>query len=518
MSAQTASLVASLTSIPALGAGAIPDLDLAWALEWRADLLGDPQPGNSAALSNRTSIYTLRSCAEGGSGPDAPAERRTRLEAAAAAHDFVDLEAARDRDPTLLERIPAHQRIVSWHGPAAPLAELRRRFEAMATTPARWYKLIPAAESPSDAIEPLALLHSLGRDDVIAFSSGEAGTWSRLLAPHLGAPIIFAQAQTEPAAPGQLTLSTLRDDYGLPELRPVSKLFGVAGRPVLHSLSPRLHNLMFRKHGLEWLYVPFHVPAFGDFWLDVVESERLDGLGFELCGLSVTAPFKEIALAVAGAVSPRAEHIGAANSLAKRGRVWEAECTDPDGVVAPLLARGLNLNGMRAAVVGAGGAGRAALAGLSARGAEVTLVNRSRQRGRRVAIELGVNFTLLKDFEPARYDVLVNATPLGATPLGAAPLAAGEADLPFDPHALEASAVVVDLAYRHDGETPLVRSTRESGRVAIDGKEVLLHQAVTQFEWMNNQEFDLELAREALGLAPIDPYAPLAPLAQRPSA
>jgi len=459
-------------------------------------------------------VASLRSQAEGGLGPNSSSERLEPLCAAGKTYDFVDLEVERDLVPEVLAAIPAEKRILSWHGAALGLADLRRRFEAMAETPARWYKLIPAAESPSDGLGPLALLHSLGRDDVIAFCSGEAGTWSRLLAPRLGAAIVFAQAQTEAAAPGQLTLSTLRDDYGLPELRPVSKLFGVAGRPVLHSLSPRLHNLMFRKHGLDRLYVPFHVPMFGDFWLDVVEGESLDRLGFELCGLSVTAPFKEIALAVAGAVSPRAEHIGAANSLAKRGQVWAAECTDPDGVVAPLLARGLNLSGMRAAVVGAGGAGRAALYGLSARGAEVTLVNRSQQRGRRVALELGVDFTPLTDFDPARYDVLVNATSLGATSLGATSpgAGAGEADLPFDPDALAASAVVVDLAYRHDGETPLVKSLRESGRVAIDGKEVLLHQAVTQFQWINDEEFDVELAREALGLASPAPLAPLAPI------
>jgi shikimate 5-dehydrogenase len=83
--------------------------------------------------------------------------------------------------------------------------------------------------------------------------------------------------------------------------------------------------------------------------------------------------------------------------------------------------------------------------------------------------------------------------------------------LPFDPDALAASAVVVDLAYRHDGETPLVKSLRESGRVAIDGKEVLLHQAVTQFQWINDEEFDVELAREALGLASPAPLASATP-------
>jgi 3-dehydroquinate dehydratase/shikimate dehydrogenase len=470
----------------------IPALDLAWALEWRADLLGEAAPDALGGGEHRR-IYTLRSRVEGGCAPSSSAERSQRLCAASGSFDLVDLEVERDLGQDVLAAVPADKRIISWHGAPSDLVDLRRRFEKMAETPARYYKLVPTADTPRDAIPPLALLHALDRKDVIAFASGESGAWSRLLAPRLGAPVVYARAQEEPAAPGQLSLTMLRDDYGMPDLQPVSKLFGIAGRPVLHSLSPRLHNLMYRRLGLDRLYVPFHVPMFGDFWLDVVESGSLEILGFELCGLSVTAPFKEIAMAVAGAVSPRAEHIGAANSLAKRGRVWEAECTDPEGVVAPLLARGLNINGLRGAVLGAGGAGRAALNGLSTRGTDVTLVNRSSQRGRRVALELGVKFIPLEEFEPDQYDILVNATPLGAD----------ESDLPFDPEVLGASAVVVDLTYRHDGETRRVNATRQSGRTAIDGKEVLLYQAAPQFQWINDEDFDVELARQALGLDPV---------------
>lgn len=492
---ETASLVASLTAVPGSAAELAAHLEPAWAIEWRADLLGEPDREASDLLAKRPSIYTLRSRSEGGRGSDSPTERRASLIAAARAHDFVDLEAARDLDPAILDEIPPERRILSWHGPASSRSELERQFESMGSTPARWYKLIPAAETTRDGVEPLALLHGLGRDDVIAFASGEAGTWTRLLAPRLGAPVVYAQVQAEPAAPGQLTLDALERDYGLPELSPVSKLFGIVGRPVLHSLSPRLHNLMFRKHGMDRLYVPFHVPAFGDFWLDLVESGSLAFLGFELCGLSVTAPFKEIAMAVAGAVSPRAEHIGAANSLAKRKGVWEAESTDPDGIVAPLLARGMKLRGLRAAVLGAGGAGRAALEALSVRGVETTLVNRSGARGQRVALELNTSFVPWDTFTPETYDVLVNATPLGGS----------AAELPFSPDALEPGAVVIDMAYRYDRETALAQAVRESGRVMIDGKEVLLYQAVQQFEWMNDRTFDIELAREALGMPRVVP-------------
>ncbi|MBT8491604.1 MAG: type I 3-dehydroquinate dehydratase, partial [Deltaproteobacteria bacterium] len=162
-----ASLVASLTARPPEGGGIGSGLEPAWAIEWRADLLGEPPSDGSAVFENRASIYTLRSRAEGGEGPDAPAERKQRLVGAVAAFDLVDLEANRDLESDLLARVPPERRLISWHGRAATLAELRRRFETMAATPARWYKLIPHAEKPSDGIEALALLDALGRDDVI---------------------------------------------------------------------------------------------------------------------------------------------------------------------------------------------------------------------------------------------------------------------------------------------------------------------------------------------------------------
>ncbi len=486
---ESALLVGSLTSAPSPNAG-LPRHASAWGLEWRADLLGDSEGAGIASLGSR-SIYTLRSRAEGGEATDSAVERAARLTTAAQRFDLVDLEADRDLTREVLAAVPPEKRIISWHGPAANLGELRPRAEAMIATPARFYKLVPAAECPRDAVEPLALLDALDRDDVVAFASGESGAWSRLLAPRLGAPLVYAQAQDRPAAPGQFTLDALREDYGLPDLPPVSSLAGVVGRPVLHSLSPRLHNLMYRELGMKQLYLPFHVPVFGDFWLDVVESGSLEVLGFDLVALSVTAPFKEIAVAVAGAVSPLAEHISAANSLARRGDVWEAECTDAEGVTAPLEARGVAIAGRPAAVVGAGGAGRAAIAALSASGARVTLANRSPVRGRRVARELEVDFMPLDEFDAAGFEILVNATPLGS--LGS--------EMPFDLERLDPAAVVVDLAYRADGPTRLVEAVQAADREVIDGREVLLHQASPQFTWMTGREFDLEAGRKALGLA-----------------
>jgi 3-dehydroquinate dehydratase/shikimate dehydrogenase len=466
------------------------------AAEWaevRADLVGDLDPeALRAALPGRLLLYTLRSRSEGGAWDGSPERRKRRLLDAAPRYDRIDLEAARDLSPEILGAVAPEKRVLSWHGPSIPLAGLQATFKRMSATPAALYKLVPTASQPGDELAPLLLLQGLERRDVAAFAVGVGGAWTRLLAPRLGAPFVYGAAGDLPGAPGQWTVRRLVEDFGLPELPPLQALFGVIGNPISHSLSPRLHNSAYRALGLPALYVPFEAESFADFWLEVVESGVLEEIGFPLRGLSVTAPFKEAALAVAGAESPRAGHIGAANTLVWNEGVWEAEATDLDGVVAPLRARGLAIAGKEAVVVGSGGAGRSAAAGLLGAGARVTLANRGAERGLEAASLLDLPFLPLAELDPSRYDILVNATSLGRQ----------ESDtLPFPVDSLRPGAIVADMVYG-EGPTALLRAAAARGAVTIDGREVLLGQALGQFRMMTGREMPLDVARRALGLDP----------------
>lgn len=487
-----ATLIATLTEPPSADGEELVRLgrDAAW-LEVRGDLVGDL---DAAWLRDRFPgklLYTLRSVGESGAFAGSDEERRVRLQTAAATYDFVDLEGARDRDPRLLGAVAPERRVLSWHGTAGDLVGMRERFARLATLPARLYKLVPAAETAGEELVPLALLRSLERPDTIAFASGRLATWTRLLAPRLGAPVVYGAASAVAGAPGQPTVRRLVDDFGLPELRPVAGLCGVVGDPIEQSLSPRLHNALYRALDVPFLYVPLWVPSFGDFWLEVVESGSLDVLGMPWKGFSVTAPHKAAALAVAGAASPLAERIGGANTLVHTGDVWEAESTDPIGVVAPLAARGVALAGRRAAVLGAGGAGRAAAVGLEQAGARVVLVNRGAARGRKAAEELGIELGAWPAFDPAEFDVVVNATPLGR-----------RGEVSVDVARLRAEATFVDLAYGEE-PTPAVASAHRLGLRAVDGREVLLYQALAQFQLMTGRAPRLDAARRALGLGDV---------------
>lgn len=471
--------------------------EIADVLEVRADAVGDLDPEALREHFPGRLLYTLRSKAEGGRSESAPSARHPRiLRAAQAGWDLVDLEATRDLEGEVLEAVPASRRLVSWHGLADRIERVRERAQELLAVEARLYKLVVKARAHGQDLLPLALLASLGRSDVVAFASGPIGAWTRLLAPRLGAPWVYAAAGSTPGGPGQMTVERLREDYGLPDLPPVRLLYGIAGRPVAESLSPRLHNRAYREAGLEALYVPFHVERFADFWLEVVEGGMLAELGFPLRGLSITTPWKRIALAVAGASSPLAVRIGSANTLALHDGVWEAETTDGDGVVGPLLQRQARVEGARAAVLGAGGAGRAAAYALALAGAQVTLVNRDPERLERAGEELGLPGIGWDDFEPAAASILVNATPLGRND--------GE-PLPFDPRACDPEAIVVDLSYLRDSTTRLVREARAAGLRTIEGREVLLHQAVPQFEFMTGAAMPVELARSWLALARGEP-------------
>jgi 3-dehydroquinate dehydratase / shikimate dehydrogenase len=474
-------LVATLTT-PQTGMGIEKTPSEVTWLQIRTDLIGDiPGEWLRSHFPGKL-LYTLRTCAAGGQFDRSQAERHRRLIAAANDYDLVELEADTDLECGLLNAIPPAKRMIVWRGKECTVAQFEARFSQMATVPAACYCLISAATQTSDGLAPLRFLSSLKRTDVVAFCEGGSGLWSQLLAPYFGAPFIFADLDNAARPRGGLHVQQLIIDYGFPTLRPLRELYGMVGTRILQSPSPRLHNTAYRILNHPALFLPFHAEDFADFWKNMVESEVLDSLGIPVKGLVIVSPFKEAALAVAGASSSMVRKAGSGNVVVRRHGVWEAETTDPETIACVK-----DLFPVKAAVIGCGGAGRAVAAALQRTGSEVTLVNRGLRRGADAVELLGLPFVPLSEFRPNGFNLIVNATPVGKDNDG----------FPFVIDSLSHGTLVIDLAYGPH-PTPLVSATLARGGIAIDGYEVLFKQVRKQFHLMTGLEMPAMLGRETV--------------------
>lgn len=457
-------------------------------LEVRADLVGDLDPDWIRSRFGGRLLYALRGRAEGGNFEGSQDQRHARLRRAALSYDLIELEGEHDLSPHLLSDIPTGKRLIAWHGPSAGLSDLKARFTRLSAVPASFYKLVTRASKGSEEIVPLSLLNLLGRSDVTAYSTGPLGFWSRLIAPHLGAPFVFGNVPNGALVPAEPTINKLIEDYGLPQFPTLEGIYGIVGSPVFHSLSPRLHNAAYRAMNYPALFVPFHVESFSEFWREVVEGGVLASLNMPIKGLTVASPHKEAALLITKAVSPMARQAESANILVRDNGSWKADTTDPEVVFMARRERGVQMKRKRAAVIGCGGAGRAIATALARSEAGVTLVNRGAGRGHYAAQLLGLPYVPLPGFSAEGYDIVVNATPVGRD----------DGEAPFKVETLGEDAVVIDLVYG-SLPTPLVASTVSPEQLAIDGREVLLTQVLRQFQLMTGKEMPAALVREKLG-------------------
>lgn len=440
--------------------------------------------------------FTLRPLFQGGAYAGDEAARRLVLEqAAAAGAGFVDveLEAEWVGEFVTASACPV---VVSHHWEAAPVGLEGRVERARALAPAM-IKLVATAVSPDDALPLLHAgqgLRSAGQP-ATCFCMGAAGAASRLLAAGQGAALIYASIESgREVAVGQWSLRRLVDEFGVSHWQPGTQWCGLIGDPIGHSLSPAVFNAVFRERGMNMAYVPV---AGGD--LDAV-LRLLADVGFR--GVSVTMPFKEEMGARAAQRQPLVEVTGAANTVVFGTGGWSAFNTDGHAV-ADALAAVRAVAGARIAVVGAGGAARAAAVALADAGALLTVVNRTVSRAEEVAALAGADFGAIEILEKGGFDVVINATPVGmpaAAGDGTMPLDATQADrtqldptqpdvTPFPTAWLSGDEVVLDMIYR-PRRTALLRQAAERGCTTIEGLEMFVRQAAAQYRHLTGDRGD----------------------------
>ena len=272
-----------------------------------------------------------------------------------------------------------------------------------------------------------------------------------------------------------------------PPLSGHTRVVGVIGDPVAHSLSPTLHNAAFDALGLDWVYVAFPVPR--GRAADAVAA--VPALG--LAGLNVTMPHKEEVAGACHELTPDAAALRSVNTVVAQpdGRTL-GDSTDGPGFLDALADEGIAVAGQTVLVLGAGGAARAVVLALGRVGAAVTVAARRPDAAEAAAaLAPGGHTVAIGAVDPAPFAVVVNATPLG--------MSGGDA-LPVDPESLHAGQAVVDLVY-HPADTPLLTAARAQGATAVNGLGMLLHQAARSFTLWTGETAPLDAMRAAVTTA-----------------
>ncbi|MGA8088352.1 MAG: shikimate dehydrogenase [Terracidiphilus sp.] len=341
-------------------------------------------------------------------------------------------------------------------------------------------KIVSTARNLVDNLAVLRVIedHSLA-SHVVGIAMGEEGLVSRVLGPRAGAAFTFASfSEDTETAPGQIKAETLRDVYRLEHLDQATRVFGVAGNPISHSLSPLLQNAAFRREIVNAVLLPLKAKSAQDLLTLALE--------LPLAGCAITMPLKTEVLPHLANMDPLTARIGACNTLrmGADGKLYGFN-TDVAGVIRPLERR-LRLKGARVAVLGAGGAARAAVFGLVEQGAEVLVVNRTHEHAVTLARQAKAKSLKHELLAKQRFDVIVNATPCG--------MPGSKQPLPLAENELNAS-LVFDLIY-NPLETPLLKLAKSRGIPVISGLEMFVQQGARQFEiWTGKPAPESEMMR-----------------------
>ncbi len=462
-------------------------------LEFRLDALAKPAaalPELKRFLAEHRDVIAIATCRRKAHGGNFVGSLTSELDiltkAAEAGCQIVDLEVESAEEAThpqlarfrVALRAAGSALLVSFHdfSRTRALDQAAARIQAFEPD---YVKVVSTARSLADNLAVLRLIEdrSLGAD-VVGIAMGEEGLVSRVLGPRAGAAFTFASTSDAATAPGQVSARTLLDLYRVEQLDQATRIFGVAGNPIAHSLSPLMHNAAFRRENVNAVLLPLKVRILDD----LLALARELPLG----GVAVTMPLKQEVLPHLANMDPLTARIGACNTLrtGADGKLYGFN-TDVAGVTRPLEKR-MRLKGARILVLGAGGAARAAVFGLVDREAEVFVSNRTHENAMALARKAHARSVKQEQLAKLQFDAIVNTTPCGMT--GVKPT------LPIKENELNAR-LVFDMVY-NPIETPLLKLAHARGLAIIAGFEMFVQQGARQFEiWTGKPAPEAEMQR-----------------------
>jgi 3-dehydroquinate dehydratase/shikimate dehydrogenase len=446
-------------------------------LELRVDCLIPEERGACAGLLANTRlpvILTVRNGRDGGRFEGGEGERTALLERLCVqGFSYIDLEE--DLQARSLEAAAASKgcRVIrSLHDTQGVPRNLKARLRSLARNGRELPKAAVFIRGMADLLELLDVFARTRDREKILLGMGEAGFCTRILASRLGSALCYTSVPEAQAAPGHVDPRTAVELYRIRSIGPATGIFGVTGNPIRHSLSPLIHNTGFAELGIDAVYLPFPADEIGG----MLQAARV----LDVKGLSVTVPHKESVLPFLSKPDELVKAVGACNTVFPDpvSGGFAGTNTDVEGFLTPLCALfdGSVPKGLRATVIGAGGAARAVAYALAQYGADILVLGRTPERADAIARSVKGRAAGLDDaacaLMEANSDLIVQTTPLGMDPHP-------EAD-PMPGYRFSGREIAYDLVYNKT-RTRFLSRAQEAGCRTVDGKRMLLEQAYAQF-------------------------------------
>jgi 3-dehydroquinate dehydratase/shikimate dehydrogenase len=431
----------------------------------------------SAANINKPLLATYRSKDQGGKNQVTLKQREAFW------RDLPNLFWSADLEEDVSDiKTTAENRIVSFHDFNGVPEILTETYKRLAASDPDIVKIAVQTNDITDAIPLWKLLARARSEDrhLIPIAMGEAGKWTRILGLAHGSPLTYASLESgNETAPGQISAKDLIEIYRAKELNENTDVYGIIGGNTSYSMSPYIHNAAFMAKNLNAVFVPLQTANLDEFVRRMVKPETRE-IELKFAGFSVTAPHKQAIMQHLDEIDETAKAIAAVNTVKVVDGKLHGFNTDAEGFIRPLKNLYGDLSSAKIAVVGAGGAARAVVYSLSQEKANVTIFARNSEKAKDLAKEFGAESNEISKRSFSAYDILVNTTPLGTKGVS-------ETESIATADQLNQVRLVYDIVY-NPTETKLLREARKAGSQTINGVEMLVGQAVRQFEIWTGEE------------------------------
>lgn len=389
---------------------------------------------------------------------------------------YIDLES--DIDKEIIKELRKKAKlIISYHNFKNTPKNLEKTVAEIKKLKPDMIKIVTTANEIEDNLTIFNLLKK--NNKITAFCMGEQGKTSRILAPIFGSLMTYASLEKNNlTAEGQLTLNELTKVYNFNNLNKKTRIYGLIGNPVEHSMSPLIHNASFKKQKINAVYVLFKVSNV-KFFLNNFKNLTE--------GFSVTIPHKITAMKHLNCIEKSAKKIGAINTVVnKKGKLYGYN-TDCIGAIKALETK-TRIRNKKILLIGAGGAAKAIATGLKNKGAKITITNRTLNKAKALAKSITCDYKPLSALKETikGQDIIINATSVGMYP---------GIKKTIIPKQLLKKVLIMDIVY-NPLRTKLIKDAENNNCKTILGIEMFIEQAAEQFKLFTGKKAPKQLMRK----------------------